>query len=345
MVMDERGAFTREEIQTQPEAWSAGLEVLNGSRSKLEPFLPTGKYAQVIFTGCGSTYYLSLAAAALLQGLTGQCARACPASELWFYPGSSYPTSGRVLLVAVSRSGETTETLRTCDAFKANGRGDIITLSCYPDQPLATMGDLNLILPSGAEKSVAQTRAFSTLYLATVAMAVLWSGRGDLYGELGQLPALGRLILDKYAPIARQLGQDMSLDRFYFLGSGPRYGLACELNLKMKEMSLTFSEPFHFPEFRHGPKSMVTPGALMVGLISELNHAQEWAVLDDMQRLGGRILTLGEEKCDIAFHSSLDESVRNILALPAGQMLAYERSLAKGLNPDRPTNLDTVVRI
>ena len=343
--MDERGAFTREEIQTQPEAWSTGLEVLKGLRKELKPFFHAGKYAQVIFTGCGSTYYLSLAAAALLQGLTGQCARAWPASELWFYPGSSYPASGRVLLVAVSRSGETTETLRACETFKTDGRGDIITLSCYPDQPLATMGALNLILPSGAEKSVAQTRAFSTLYLATVAMAILWSGRVDLYGELERLPAVGKLILEKYAPLTRQLGQDMSLDRFFFLGSGPRYGLACELNLKMKEMSLTFSEPFHFPEFRHGPKSMVTPSTLMVGLISELNHAQEWAVLDDMRHLGGRILTLGEEKCDISFHSSLDEAVRNILTLPAGQMVAFERSLAKGLNPDQPTNLDTVVKI
>ena len=66
--------------------------------------------------------------------------------------------------------------------------------------------------------------------------------------------------------LAQSIGADLDLDRFYFLGSGPRYGLACELSLKMKEMSLTHSEPFHFMEFRHGPMSMVTESTVIVGL-------------------------------------------------------------------------------
>ena len=65
-------------------------------------------------------------------------------------------------------------------------------------------------------------------------------------------------------------GGDLTLDRFYFLGSGPRYGLACEVNLKMKEMTLTHSEPFHFLEFRHGPKSMVCESALVAGLLGSV---------------------------------------------------------------------------
>ncbi len=79
--------------------------------------------------------------------------------------------------MAVSRSGETTETLRACQAFLTDKRGELLTLSCYGDMPLAKLGTLNLVFPSGQEQSVAQTRAFSTLYLGTVALACLWAGR------------------------------------------------------------------------------------------------------------------------------------------------------------------------
>ena len=131
------------------------------------------------------------------------------------------------------------------------------------------MGGVNLILPAGQEQSVAQTRAFTCLYLATVALAALWSGNRRLLDEMAMLPEVGRAPSRRRRRAARRLARDASLERFYFLGSGPRYGLACELSLKMKEMSLSHSEPFHSLEFRHGPQSMVNPQTLIVGLLSE----------------------------------------------------------------------------
>jgi glucosamine--fructose-6-phosphate aminotransferase (isomerizing) len=341
--MNERGHYTRQEIFSQPDAWAETLAMLAGIRSAALEFNPR-RYDQVIYTGCGSTYYLALAAAALLQTLTGCAARALPASELWLSPALAY-TKGRTLLVAVSRSGETTETLRACEAFLADRRGDLLTLSCYAHMPLARLGALNLVLPAGQERSVAQTRAFSTLYLAAAALAVTWAGREDLLASLDRLPEAGQRILSKYASLAAELGADLSLDRFYFLGSGLRYGLACELSLKMKEMSLSHSEPFHFMEFRHGPKAMVAPTALVIGLRSASNAAYEQAVLQDMAALGGRTLALGDTQADVRFAAGLDEAVSNVLYLPFGQMLAFKRSMAKGLDPDLPHNLDAVVKL
>ena len=340
----EKGRYTREEILSQPEAWTAALEVLNAERGAIRDIDPIHHYDQIIFTGCGSTYYLALAAASLTQELTGRLSRAFPASELWLYPNSSY-TAGGILLVAVSRSGETTETLRACQAFLSDRRGDLLTLSCYDDMPLAQLGKFNIVFPSGQEKSVAQTRAFSTLYLATVALACLWAGRMDLYDSLPRLSEPGRRILKEYTPLAAQLVSDQALERFYWLGSGPRHGLACELSLKMKEMSLTHSEPFHFMEFRHGPKSMVTPQALVIGLRSSINVVQESAVLEDITALGARILDIAEAGPQVRFGAGLDEAVQNVLYLPVGQLIAFERALSKGLDPDRPTNLDTVVKL
>jgi glucosamine--fructose-6-phosphate aminotransferase (isomerizing) len=192
---------------------------------------------------------------------------------------------------------------------------------------------------------VAQTRAFSTLYLATVALGCLWGGRTDLVDSLSRLPEAGERILRNYASLARELGCEPTLDRYYWLGAGPRHGLACELSLKMKEMSLTHSEPFHFMEFRHGPKSMVTPSSLVIGLRSTANRMQEEAVLEDVKNIGGKVLDIAEEDSQVRFNCGLEETVQNVLYLPVGQLIAFERALSKGLNPDRPTNLDTVVKL
>ena len=113
----------------------------------------------------------------------------------------------------------------------------------------------------------------------------------------------------------------------------------------MKEMTLTHSEPFHFLEFRHGPMSMVNEKAVVVGLVSESNLGHEKAVLNEMQALRGKIVSLGESDVGIAFRSDIPESLRSVLYLPVLQLMAFYRSLAKGLNPDRPNNLEAVVKL
>ncbi len=343
--MVERGSYTRSEIFSQPEMWTKTLTQLNGLRSEIKAILDAGQFQSVVFTGCGSTYYLSLAAAAICQQVAKIPARGLPASEIWLYPESAYLASQQTLLVAISRSGETTETLRAVDAFKARGQGKVITLSCYPTMPLASAGDLNLVLEGGQEDSVAQTRAWSVLYLGVVFLAALWAGENGLIEAMAKLPEAGTRLLRDYADLAKEIGSDLSLDRFYLLGSGPRYGLAAEVSLKLKEMSLSHSEPFHFLEYRHGPMSMVTENALLYGLVSDANHAAEKLVINEMSARGARVLSLGESDADVLLKSGVPEAVRNVLYLPVGQLIAFERSLAKGLNPDRPNNLETVVRL
>jgi glucosamine--fructose-6-phosphate aminotransferase (isomerizing) len=343
--MTNPGQFTHQEILSQPEAWTSALNTIHARLDDLRALYRDGGYEYVLFTGCGSTYYLSLAAAALLQEATGVYARAFPASEIWLYPRSAYRPDRRHLLVAVSRSGETTETLRAVENFRQSGAGDVLTLSCYGDRALASLGAVNLVLESGQEESVAQTRAFTVLYLATAALAGLWGDQPGGLDELGRLPDVGRRLLADLGDMAHRLGREAGLDRFYFLGSGPRYGLACELSLKMKEMSLSHSEPFTFMEFRHGPQSMVTPHTVMVGLLSANNRRSEYAVLDQMRNRGARILSMAETDATVTFDAGLSELACGPLYLPIGQLVAYERALSRNLNPDRPHNLDAVVRL
>jgi glucosamine--fructose-6-phosphate aminotransferase (isomerizing) len=340
-----RGKYTREEIFSQPEAWNEAINELKVNEQAIHEYANLESYQHVIFTGCGSTYYLAQAAAAQFQKMTGFPARGLPASELWLSPMVYYIANKRTLLIAISRSGETSETLQACEAFRNYHRGAMITLVCNPGSSLTKYGDLNLVFPSGMEQSIAQTRAFSTLFLGAVGMCALWAQENFQFERMNKLPQLGRRLIDDYSSLAVQLGQDLDMDRIYFLGSGERYGLGCELSLKMKEMCLTHSESFHFMEFRHGPKAMVNLDTMVIGLVSEINAGYEHAVLKDVKSLGGRVISIGEHNTDVSFNSGLEEVFRNVLYLPFGQMMAHERALVKGLDPDHPTNLDAVVKL
>lgn len=329
---------TYKEIKSQTQAWAQALEVVSAS------LLPkAGDYGQVIFTGCGSTYYLSLSAAAMYQELSGCSARAIPGGEL-LLNSQTVLTDQKTLLVAISRSGTTTETVKAVEKFKKENRGDVLVVSNY-NEVLSKLANVSLVIEKGQEESVAQTRSFASMYVAVTALCVRMAGRDDLLAAMANLPKVGDRLMEKYETYAKGLGENLEFDRFYFLGSGIRYGLSCEVNLKMKEMTLTHSEPFHFLEFRHGPMSMVNEHALVIGMLSDGNRVHEAKVLSEMKLLGGAVSSLGESDADVVFESGIPESVRNVLYLPVLQLMSFYRSLKKGMNPDRPNNLTAVVKL
>ena len=336
--MNMEAYHTYKEIKSQTEAWAQALDVVRASD------LPkAGDYNQVLFIGCGSTYYLSLAGAALYQELTGYAARAVPGGEL-LLNSETVLTDKKTLLVAISRSGTTTETVKAVEKFKTEKQWDVVVISNY-DEVLSRMANVNIVIDKGQEESVAQTRSFASMYVAATAMCAKMAGRNDLVEAMKELPRIGNLVIGKYEALAKSLGENLSFDRFYFLGSGIRYGLACEANLKMKEMTLTHSEPFNVLEFRHGPMSMVNENAVVVGMLSGKNRVHEEKVLAEMKELGGTVVGLGESEADVCFESGIPESIRGVLYLPVLQLMAFYRSLAKGLNPDRPANLTAVVKL
>ena len=122
--------------------------------------------------------------------------------------------------------------------------------------------------------------------------------------------------------------------------------------LKMKEMSLSYSECFHTLEFRHGPMSMVDTESLVIGLIGETAREPQYALLRDMQSKGARTLGIldnvdaktGDALNDrVLLRSEMPELWRAQLYLPVLQLIAHERAISKSLDPDNPNNLTSVV--
>src|SRR6266704_1088722 len=328
------GSHTLREILTQPTAWQAALREVAEKQAELKQLWNSSQFSEILVTGCGSTYYLSQAAAPMLQKQLGTRARPLPASEL---------------LLFISRAGRTSETIQATRAYKRSQQGPVLTISCYGDTELAALSDLALIIPEGQEQSVVQTRSFSAMTVAAQAAGAILADERQ-FQAMQALPALGEQLIATHHELASQLGQDERFERFYFLGSGLQYGLASEANLKMKEMSLSYSEAFHFLEFRHGPMSMVNERTLVVGLLSDAARAQELAVLREMRALGGQTLVLSDQPVPVEaadyqvnFHAQLPCTNRGVLYLPVLQLLGYYRALKNGQNPDQPHHLTAVI--
>ena len=345
-------SHTWREIVSQPTVWRYTLKAFAMRQAALREFLVAQEFGEVLVVGCGSTHYLAQTAASIVTRHTHIPAHALPASEPWLF--SYTPSADRTLLLTVSRSGTTTETLRALERFRQTNGGPVLAVTCYPESPLAQQADFALVTPDGQEQSVAQTRSFTSMLLLTQALAAVLACDERMLERLHRLPDALEDLVARLGDLPRRLGTDLDIERFFFLGGGPLYGLANEAMLKTKEMSLSHAEAYHPLEFRHGPMSMVNERTLIVGLLSDTGLAEELHVLRDMKELGAHTLALAEDasamtdwQADyvIELHSGLDEWERVPLYLPVLQRLAYHRALAKGLDPDQPHNLTAVVEL
>jgi glucosamine--fructose-6-phosphate aminotransferase (isomerizing) len=346
------GQFTRAEIASQSATWTSVLARFE--REYLHLVQNSGRESnyQFVVTGCGSTYYLSMSTAALLN-LHGIRAYAYPASELLYF--TEIMPREEVWLMAISRSGATTETLWATNRFRQHAAGGkVLAITCDPDSDLAQSADIAVIASDAQESSVVQTRSFTSMFLLSQALAAVLAGKSNRLARLKTLPDKLPGLLERTMTLARSIGEDLSIQRFFFLGGGPLYGLASEAMLKTKEMALTWSEAYHPLELRHGPKSVVDKETLIVALMSDSGLGAEVRVLREMKELGARTLALVEEVDNldedsvdyvVELQSGLTEWERGVLYMPFIHWMVYHRAVRKALDPDKPTNLSAVVEL
>jgi fructoselysine-6-P-deglycase FrlB-like protein len=287
-----RGVGTIEqEITSQPQIWrsaaAAAMEVADQLPS------PGGRLGVI---GCGTSYFVGQAVAALWESGAGAESDAFPASEM-----PSERAYDAVL--AISRSGTTTEVLRALDRL----RPDVPTVAicAVADTPVAHAAHRRVILEFADEQAIVQTR-FATAVLALI--------RAHVGGDVEQLSREGEQALA--APLPEAL---CDFDQFVFLGSGWGVGLANEAALKMREAAGAWSESYPAMEYRHGPVSATRPTTLVWAIGSV-----ERDVLESATEAGATVVDSGR-----------DPMAELILVHRAAVALARDR----GLDPSRPRHL------
>ena len=343
-----RGEHTYSEIMGAPDALQAAAARADGCKEDVRRLLDEG-YEEVVFVGCGSSLYLSEAAAAFYRHALGINARAVAASELALYTGAYFPGRRRTLLVAFSRSGETSETLAAVSAFRRQCFGRIAAITCTPESRLAAEADIALAVPEADEKSMVMTKSF-----AGMLMAVEWAGasalRPELLEHLRGVPDAARESLARHEGAVERIGKRRELGRFAFLGAGPNYGVACEGMLKMTEMTRVPSSAFHPLEFRHGPKATVDSSTAVVLLVSDAGRAWEAGLASELSALSavGVVLAPGGAPefgwdCVLEVGTGIPEVMRPLVYVLLLDLLGYYRAMELGLDPDVPANLSRAV--
>ena len=345
------GAYTLAEILSQPRCWADCLKRIASEGVLDEIKSRFANSPEWTFIGCGSSYYIALAAAASWTAITGTRARALPASEILLFPELALGSAEDFVPVLISRSGRTSEVLRVAQLLNEK-RIPTIAISCAPKQKLESMATVAIVLPEADEQSTVMTRSFTSMLLCLQYLAASLAGKESLLENFRAVPAVGERLVQDLPIRVREFVSHNRFSDYVCLGQGPFYGLACESSLKVMEMSSTYAQSFHTLEFRHGPKSIVSDATLITFLLSHENLETEIEVLEEMKELGGKTLVVAKHLPNRA-RAAADLVVELDCDLPelsclgcyifAGQLMGFYAALRKGLDPDRPTNLSRVV--
>lgn len=346
------GADSLAEILSQPQFWGRCFEGLEREGSLTHIRQPFRSASQWLFIGCGSSYYVALAAAAAWSRITGIRARAIPASELLLFPDLVLADSEDLAAVVISRSGSTSEAVQAARLLEREKNIRVLAVTGTPDQPLEQIATATLPLLPCDEKSTVMTRSFTTMLLGLQYLAACQADDSSLRQSLGRLSSLTQPAMDSLHPRVRDFVGARQFADYVCLGQGPFFGLACETALKITEMSVSYAQSFHTLEFRHGPKSIVGPETLIIFLLSEQGYDAECDVLQEIKGLGATTLAVAN-RADKRARDASDLLVEFDLDLPevarlapyafAGQLTGLYTGLRRGLDPDHPRNLSRVV--
>jgi glutamine---fructose-6-phosphate transaminase (isomerizing) len=343
---------TWNEMVSQAEVWQSVLQDLRESALVESILNGSSKKQEWVFVGCGTSFYLAEAAAISWTMLTGQPARAVPASEILLFPELLRAEGASVQAVVISRSGRTSEAVRAASVLKQDLQIPTVGISCARNSDLEQACDTCIVLAAADEKSTVMTRSFTSMLLS---LQVLAARRAKNQAFIEGLLSMARA----FAPRIRELASEMeafvarhTFSDYVFLGQGPFHGIAREAALKVMEMSCSYSQFFHALEFRHGPKAIVSPATCLTFFVSNTAQKAETEVLSEMKELGGVILTICNranpqirQSSDLVIELDLNGNELALLApytVPC-QLMGFFTGLQKGLNPDEPKNLTRVV--
>ena len=138
---------TLQEILFQPRAWKHTLTAFSERKTEVLAYLEKHRNAELVLTGCGSSYYLPLTAAALYTKFARERAKGVPASEIMLFPQTIFASSQDYLLVPISRSGKTPETLAAIRYAKEVLDSGILLISCSKGSEMSDLADLTMICP------------------------------------------------------------------------------------------------------------------------------------------------------------------------------------------------------
>lgn len=349
-MLKKNSSLTYKEIYGQPESFQAINDTLSDIYSVLDKvFAKENHYDELLFTGCGTSFYLAQSAAHAFSSYTGIPAKAVPCSELYFFP-ETFVKGRKVLVLPITRKSYTTEVRMAID--KIRSFSDVTTLAITCDSDSKLYNDNYIYSPVTPEDSVIMTRSFTSMVYLSVIMAMYVGGKKNEIEAMANYAEAARELLVKMDAMAKQIiAENPNLNLFITLGQGVYYGIANECMNKMKEMGIANSEAYYSLEYRHGPMSLVDNNTLVLTLANSATVEYDAKLLTQMKGYGAVTAVIGENvssamadasyKLDLTFGYN-DMQYAALIGF-IGQFIGYYIAEKKNIDADSPRNLSQAI--
>ena len=358
--------YMQKEIFEQPGAIAATLEEVMGAAAlsptlfgqQAGPVLATTE--QILILACGTSYHAGLVAKYWLEAIAKIPVSVEIASEYRYRESVALPNT---LVITISQSGETADTLASLQHAASLGLTQSLTICNVPESSLVRASTLRFLTRAGPEIGVASTKAFTTqlatLFLFTLVMAKI-KGRLSADEERAALAQLRHLpnammqILAAEPEFKRWAEAFVEKDHALFLGRGIHYPIAMEGALKLKEISYIHAEAYAAGELKHGPLALVDAQMPVIAIAPNDQLVEKLkSNLQEVRARGGALYIIadkgsgivsseGVEVISLGDHSGQVSPILHVVPL---QLLAYHVALARGNDVDKPRNLAKSVTV
>ena len=352
--------FMLKEIYEQPQAIINTLEgrLFNGQLN-LEALGDLSAIDQVQIIACGTSYHAGMTARYWIEDIAGIACNVEIASEFRYRRSVVRPNS---LLVTISQSGETADTLAALRLAKELGFARTLTICNVPGSSLVRESDMALMTRAGAEIGVASTKAFTTQLVALLLLtAALGRGRAmdaateqQIADALTRLPALIEKALGMNSAIQQLAEAFAEKHHALFLGRGNQYPIAMEGALKLKEISYIHAEAYAAGELKHGPLALID-SEMPIVVVAPNNDLVEKlkSNIEEVRARGGELYVFADEDAGIRTEDNMqvmavphcDDIVAPVLYTLPLQLLSYHVAIIKGTDVDQPRNLAKSVTV
>jgi len=357
--------YMLKEIDEQPRALATCLGgrvdvknariILGGIQANLRELVRTKR---IILTACGTAWHAGLVGEFLLEQLARIPAEVEYASEFRY---RNPIIDDRTLVIAISQSGETADTLAAIEQAKERG-AMVLGLVNVVGSTIARVTDSGIYLRVGPEIGVASTKAF-TAQVAVLTMLAIELGRRrhlnsgyvfDLLNELVGIPEKIKKIITQSEHIKQIAKANIDKENWLFLGRGVNYPVALEGALKLKEISYIHAEGLPAAEMKHGPIALITDQMPAVFIATKCSQYEKIiGNIEEVKARGGKTIIVATEGDENIKHYAdhlitipdASELLQPLLTVVPLQLLAYHAAVLRGHDVDKPRNLAKSVTV
>lgn len=303
-------------------------------------------YEEIHIVACGSAMYAGMIGKSLLEE-NSNIRVLCEVASEYRYKKILYDR--KTLVIVISQSGETADTIAAMRKAKENGALTLAIVN-VKGSTIARESDRQIFIEAGPEIAVATTKAYILQVAVMALLACRVAGKKDIVDELKRLPRLLKEVVDKrdtYLEIAKKISDREDI---FFIGRKIDYAISLEGSLKLKEVSYIHSEAYQAGELKHGTISLIDKGTPVFAIVTEEDIKEKTiSNICEVKARGAMIIVVSNEdgfECDYLIKvPRVSEFLQPILVVPCLQLIAYEVAKIRGCDIDKPKNLAKSVTV